>query len=266
MLPRFDILTLFNALTPKDGGIRRVAQAVAFGPGPRQAYDVYAPKRHDKPLPLLVFFYGGAWNSGTRSNYAWMGHALASMGYVVVIPDYRVFPDVYPVFVEDHAEAVRHAVARAADYGADPLRLGLIGQSSGAYGAVMLCLDPHYLGTDDPVAACVGLSGPYDFYPFDVPASRSAFGHWPRPEETQPVAYARKTRTHFLFLQSRADTVVGVHNSVNLAARLEAVGTDARVKLYDRLSHEDTAAVFSVPFRRKATMFEDTRTFLAETL
>ncbi len=262
----FNKLAIFNALTPRDSGVRRIARDVRFGDGPRRTYDVYAPVKHDKPLPLLAYFYGGAWNSGSKNDYGWMGYALAAMGYVVAIPDYRVWPAVYPAFVEDHAAAVRHMMAHAADYGADAARLGLMGQSSGAYGAVMLALDRHYLGTDDPVSACVGISGPYDFYPFDVPASRAAFSHWPQPAETQPMTYARKTRTHFLFLQSRADKVVGVHNAVNLRAKLEAAGTDARIKLYDHLSHEDTAAVFSLPFRGKGTLLADTRAFLAEIL
>ncbi len=260
------VLSTFNALTPRDGGVRRVARDVRFGDGPRRTYDIYAPAKRDKPLPLLVYFYGGAWNSGSKNDYGWMGYALSALGYVVAIPDYRIWPDVYPSFVEDHAAAVKHLMRHAGDYGADATRLGLMGQSSGAYGAVMLALDQHYLGTDDPVSACVGISGPYDFYPFDVPASRAAFGHWPKPMETQPVTYARKTRTHFLFLQSRADKVVGVHNAVNLQAKLDAAGTDARLKLYDGLSHEDTAAVYSVPFRGKAPLLADTRAFLAETL
>ncbi len=260
------VLSTFNALTPKDSGVRRIARDVSYGDDPRQTYDVYGPVKPGKPLPLLVFFYGGAWNSGSKNDYVWMGRALASMGYVVALPDYRIWPHVYPDFVEDHAAAVKHLMARAGYYNADPARLGLMGQSSGAYGAVMLALDQDYLGTDDPVKACVGISGPYDFYPFNVPASQAAFGAWPRPMETQPISYVRRTRTHFLFLQSRTDKVVGVHNAVNLQAKLVAAGTDCRLKLYDGLSHEDTAAVYSIPFRGKAQLFQDTKAFLAETL
>jgi len=128
----------------------------------------------------------------------------------------------------------------------------------------MLALDPRYL--DRAVTACVGISGPYDFYPFDVKESRDAFGRWPHPDETQPVHYARRTDTKFLLLQSRADTVVGVHNAVNLDRRLEAAGTACALKLYDGLSHQDTAAAFSVPFRRKGTLYGDTAAFLKTTL
>jgi len=257
-------LRLFATFTPKDGGVRQVVRDVAYGPGPRHTYDVYAPEGA-RGRPLVVFFYGGGWNSGSKDDYGWFAMALAAMGYVVAVPDYRVGPEgIYPVFLEDSAAAVKTLVARAADYGADGAKLGLAGHSAGAYNAVMLALDPGYL--EVPAAACVGVSGPYDFYPFDVKASRDAFGRWPRPEETQPVTYARKIDTRFLLLQSRADTIVGVHNAVNLDRRLEAAGTACTLKLYDGLSHQDTAAAFSVPFRGKGTLYADTRIFLKDAL
>ena len=270
MLAACSTLRLFSTFTPKDPGVRRVAHNVAYGAGPRQTYDVYAPDGA-RDLPLIVFFYGGGWNSGAKEDYGWFGMALAAMGYVVAVPDYRVVPEgVYPIFLDDSSAAVKTIVSHAVEYGASGAKLGLAGHSAGAYNAVMLALDPRYLGTDaagaSPVVACVGVSGPYDFYPFDVKESRDAFGQWPHPEETQPIHYARKTNTRFLLLQSRTDTVVGVHNAVNLDRKLEAAGTMCTLKLYDGLSHADTAAAFSVPFRGKGTLYADTRAFLKQDL
>jgi len=267
LLAGCNTLSLFNTFTPKEGSVQRVAADVAFGDGPRQRYDVYAPKHAPGQLPVMVFFYGGGWYSGSKADYAWMGHALAAMGFVVVIPDYRLVPEVvYPAFLEDNAAACRHVLTHAADHSGDPRRLVTIGQSAGAYSAVMMALDPRYLGQDargnSLVEACVGIAGPYDFYPFDVPESKNAFGRWPNPVETQPVHYARKTNTRFLLLQSRADTVVGTHNAVNLAEKLRADGTDVTLKLYDGLSHQDTAAVYSIPFRNKGSLYADTQSFL----
>ena len=60
-------LTTFDALVPKDRGGIRVATNVAYGPDPRQRLDVYAPRlASPRPRPVIVFFYGGSWNSGTR--------------------------------------------------------------------------------------------------------------------------------------------------------------------------------------------------------
>ena len=260
----FSILSLFNAFVPKDKGVRRLAIDVAYGAHPRQRYDVYAPIRVSTRLPMLVFFYGGGWSEGEKKNYVWMGYALAALGYVVIVPDYRLVPEVlYPEFLKDCACAVRHAVSQAKDYSADASRLALMGHSAGAYNAAMLTLDPSYLG-DRKISALVGVSGPYDFYPFDVKASRDSFSAWPRPAETQPITYARKVSTSVLLLQSTADTVVGTHNAVNLQTKLKAKGTNVRLKLYDHLSHQDMAAVFSVPFRSKSIIRSDVAAFLAD--
>ncbi len=265
LLAACNTLTLFNTFTPKEKGVRRIATDIAYGPEARQKYDVYAPV-NGRNLPVLVFIYGGNWASGSKADYSWMGHALAAMGYIVALPDYRLVPEVhYPGFVSDCALAVKHIAQRAADYGGDGSRLAVSGQSAGAYNAAMVTLDPEFRGDLD-IRAFVGIAGPYDFYPFDVPASANAFGQYPKPLDTQPVSYARKIDTHILLLQSRADTVVGTHNAVNLEAKLKATGTDVRLKLYDGLSHQDTAAVFSLPFRKKGPLYGDVKAFLAEVL
>lgn len=266
LLAGCNTLSLFNTFTPKDEAVR-VARDISFGDDPRQKLDIYAPKSGGKNLPVLVFFYGGGWNSGSKADYAWMGHSLAALGYLIIIPDYRLVPQVlYPAFLEDNTLAVKYIMAHAAAYGGDVHRLGVIGHSAGGYAAAMMALDPRYLGEPSPLQICVGIAGPYDFYPFDVPASKDAFAQWPRPEETQPIYYSRKLETKFLLMQSRADTVVGVHNAVNLDARLKAAGTDVTLRLYDGLSHQDTAAVFSVPFRKKAPLRADAAAWLKTNL
>lgn len=154
---------------------------------------MYAPRvSTDGKRPTIVFFYGGSWSSGARAGYAFVGRALASQGFVVVVPDYRLVPTVrYPAFVEDGAAAVRWAEANPGSYGGDGRAIVLMGHSAGAYIAAMLAVDDRWLGDDRAaVKGLVGLAGPYDFLPFDVDASCAAFGEWPRPAETQPVTWA----------------------------------------------------------------------------
>src|SRR6185295_7689432 len=64
-------LSTFDALTPKDGGARRVLRDAAFGPDARQRLDVYAPNGTPRSaaLPVLVFCYGGSWASGEKNDY-----------------------------------------------------------------------------------------------------------------------------------------------------------------------------------------------------
>ena len=138
----------------------------AFGNNPRQRLDVYRPRTiGPAALPIIIFFYGGSWSSGSKSGYSFVGRALASRGFLVVIPDYRLVPEArFPVFLEDNAMAVRWVRAHGAALGGEPGRLILAGHSAGAYNAAMLALDPRWLGIDRQwVCGLIGLAGPYDF-------------------------------------------------------------------------------------------------------
>lgn len=260
-------LHTFNAVVPKDGASMRAAQGIAYAPGPRRMLDVYAPGRPMPGVgnrPVVVFFYGGSWSSGSKTGYAFVGRALAARGYVVVIPDYRLVPNVrYPAFVEDGAAAVRWTEAHAAEFGGDPTRIVLAGHSAGAYIAAMLAVDDRWLGAARaPVRAFVGLAGPYDFAPFDVPASRAAFGDWPRPAETQPVTWAGKGDPPTLLLVGDDDHVVQPRNSEALASRLRFGGVPVELKRYPKIGHVGLVVSFAKPFRGRSPALDDMATFI----
>ncbi len=78
---------VLNALTPGNG--YAVERDLAYGGDQRQRLDLYLPEGTSAETPLLVFFYGGNWESGAKADYAFVGQAFASRGYVTAIPDYR---------------------------------------------------------------------------------------------------------------------------------------------------------------------------------
>lgn len=262
-----DPLGSFNALMPKDRASARVAEGVAYGEVPRQRLDVYAPRASAaRPRPVIVFLYGGSWNSGRRQGYAFAARALAAQGFVVVVPDCRLVPEVrYPDFLRDGAAAVRWARGQARRYGGDGERIVLIGHSAGAYNAAMLALDPALLGADrSAVRGFAGLAGPYDFLPLDDSATIAAFGRWPRPADTQPIRYAGPGAPPALLLHGVDDTRVKPRNSHALAGRLKAAGADVRLKLYPRLGHIGILAALAIPFRRQAPILADLAGFARE--
>jgi len=260
-------LGLLNAAGPRDRGARRVARGLAYGPGPRQAMDVYAP---DLPpgatAPVLVFFYGGGWDSGSRDLYGWAAHALAARGFVVAMPDYRLAPDaLFPIFVEDAAAATARAAEIAPRHGGDPERLGVIGHSAGAHLALMIALDRRYIaavGRPDLIKAAAGLAGPYDFLPLNVPASIQAFGRAPDPLMTQPVAFVRADAPPLWLGHGTEDTVVHAEDTIILNDRMRAVGGRSEAKLYPGLNHADLIATVSPLFRKKASVLADATAFL----
>ncbi len=91
-------LALFDALGPRDKGGRLVLKDAAYGEDPRQRLDVFVPSVAPERAPVLVFFYGGSWNSGSKADYAFAAQALAAQGFVTVLPDYRLYPKVrFPI-------------------------------------------------------------------------------------------------------------------------------------------------------------------------
>lgn len=258
-------LTTFDALVPKDRGGLRVARDVAYGPDPRQRLDVYAPcAPSTRPRPVVVFLYGGSWNSGTRAGYAFVGRALAAQGFVTIVPDYRLVPAVrYPAFVEDGAAAVRWTMAHAGEHGGNGRAVVLMGHSAGAYIAAMLAVDPRWLGDERAaVKGLVGLAGPYDFAPFDVAASRAAFGRWPDPSDTQPVKWASAGDPAALLLYGTEDTVVRPRNSQALAAKLRAGGVPVSLRAYPKLGHVGILLALARPFRGRAPVLVDVSAFV----
>jgi acetyl esterase/lipase len=257
----------FNALMPKDRASARVAQGVAYGAGERLRLDVYAPRSAAaRPRPVIIFFYGGSWNSGRRQGYAFAARALAAQGFVVIVPDYRLMPEArYPDFLRDCAAAVRWARSHSGAYGGDGERIVLAGHSAGAYNAAMLALDPSLLGLDrKAVRGVAGLAGPYDFLPLDDDSTVAAFGAWPRPAETQPISYAAPGAPPALLLHGEADTRVKPRNSRKLAGLLQAAGSDVRLKLYPGLGHIGILTALAIPFRRQAPVLADVAAFARE--
>lgn len=265
------LLSHYDRLAGGHAGASQVAEGVPFG-SKGQRLDIWAPAAmpQDK-LPVVIFWYGGGWAKGDRASYAFAGRALAKAGFLVVIPDYRKVPQVrFPAFLDDGAEAVAWVEDNIAQHRGDPERVAVMGHSAGAYQAVMLALDSQRLAAAgaDPgtVKAAVGLSGPYDFHPFTSERAIAAMSHWPRPEETQPIAFARADAPPLLLVTSEGDETVRPRNANNLAARLRGLGAPVELKNYGPLDHEEVVMALSLPFRDKGPVLADSVTFLRQHL
>lgn len=263
-----DPLGSFNLLVPKDRGSARIAEGLAYGEGARRKLDVYAPRAPAaRPRPVILFIYGGSWNSGRRQGYGFAARALAARGFVVIVPDYRLVPEVrYPGFLRDGAAAVAWARRNAARYGGDGERIVLTGHSAGAYNAAMLALDPALLGPDRAaVRGLATLAVPADFLPLDDDSTIAAFGQWPDLAETQPLAHAGLPGAPpVLLLHGVVDTRVKPRNSRAMHARLKAAGADVRINLYPGLGHVGILTALALPFRGQAPVLDDLAGFAKE--
>ena len=255
----------FVANVPNAFGSFRRTSDLSYGDDARQKLDVYAPKQPDH-RPVVIFFYGGTWSAGEKSNYAFVGAALAERGYVTVIPDYRLYPAVkFPTFIEDGARAVAWVQQHAREFGGDPDRLVLMGHSAGAHIAALLALNPSYLAAagvrPHSIAGLIGLSGPYALAP-DTDTLHAIFGAPYAPNDWQPVHFATGTAPPTLLLHGADDKVVYSAHTEKLRDALLAQGAFVETHLYPGRGHADTIASFTVVARYRTPALKQSLAFL----
>lgn len=273
MLPRTCLL--FVALLATSGCQRAYFSAINAGRQPTeagQAYGALPVQRLDlhrargaEPAPVAVFLHGGRWREGRREDYRFVGAALAARGILVLVPDYRRFPEVrFPAFVEDAARAVAWAREHAAAHGGDPDRIVLVGHSAGAHIAALLATDARYLARHGlqprDLRGVVGIAGPYDFLPLTDPGLRAVFGDESGWQASQPVHFVDGDEPPFLLLHGDADRSVGLRNSETLAERLRASGGKVEHRVYPDVGHVRILSAFRFP--RLAPTLRDTAAFI----
>jgi acetyl esterase/lipase len=261
-------LATLNALTPSNTHAR--TDNVAYGALPRQRLDVFRPASAAPGggWPVVVFFYGGSWNSGNRADYRFIGEALAARGVLTLVADYRLFPEVkYPDFLDDCAQALAHGLREAAALGGNPKRVYAMGHSAGAYNAAMLALDASRLRAvghaPGELAGWIGLAGPYDFLPIANPDVKPVFNHPDYPAGSQPLDHVRAGAPRAFLGAATTDSLVDPQrNTAGLARKLQASGVPVTVKFYDRVNHVTIAGAFAGPLRWMAPVLEDVVAFV----
>ena len=256
-------LDMVNNVVPGDSNAKLLVQDQIYDEALGLGLNIWAPDdAQTKPLPVVVFIYGGGWRDGDKDQYAFAGRALANRGFIVVLPNYRLYPKTrFPGFLEDSAKAVTWVDDNIAKFGGDTSRIFLSGQSAGAYNVMMLALDPQWLGREgkspDLIRGVAALAGPYDFYPFDSDTTKQSFGDYPAPEMTQPVNFVRAGAPPLWLSSGTEDTQVKPRNSKTLRDRITAAGGHAEYVEYPGVDHLEIMMAVAKPFRYKAPVLDD---------
>nr|WP_034334012.1 alpha/beta hydrolase [Herbaspirillum sp. B39] len=266
-------LSAINAVTPASSYVKTEGVAYANTDNPRQKLDIYrpanAPASASGPgLPVVVFFYGGSWNEGSRKDYAFVGEALSSRGFIAVLPDYRVYPEVrYPDFVKDSAQAVAWTLRSVRELGGDPQRVFVMGHSAGAYNAAMVALDARWLraagASPAQLRGWIGLAGPYDFLPIENEDVKPVFFAPDSPPDSQPVRHVEPGAPPALLIASHKDKLVGAErNTGGLAKLLRAQQVPVVERYFDNTSHASLVGSLSRPLRFIAPTLEEVSQFI----
>jgi len=254
-----------NVLELGGGGYRRELD-LSYGAHAAQRLDVYVPQgAAQAPRPLVVFVHGGRWRTGTKADYRFVAAGLAERGIVVVVPNYRLYPEVrMPAAVADVAAAVAWAEHEAPRYGADPAALVVMGHSAGAQLAALVATDRHWLADAGaaPVRALVGLAGPYDFLPLKDADLIDYFAPPAAYPASQPVNFVDSTSAPALLVHGLADTTAKPRNSESFAAHLRAAGVAVELHLMPGEDHGAVLKRFARPFRGSDPLYADVVRFL----
>ncbi|MCK0129671.1 alpha/beta hydrolase [Erythrobacter sp. F6033] len=254
------VLSAVDRLTGGDGGAEQLA-VVSTGDHPQQKLVVWGPDtqehaRSGKPRPVLLFVHGGSWRSGDPEDYDFVGRAFVERGFLVVLAGYRLEEaGKYPAMLTDTASAIGWTHREIANHGGDPENIVVAGHSAGAYNVVMAALEDKWLAEEglssDDIKGVIGMSGPYDFYPFDSDSTIAAFGEAPEPEITQPIAHITGNAPQMLFLHGEEDTTVRPRNSRILAEKLKDEGGHALTVFFPKKDHIDPLTSLAAPWRSR---------------
>ena len=262
------VLDLVDRIAGPASGVEMVQQA-RYGADPAQKLRVYRQGEAGEAKPVFLFFHGGAWAHGDPDDYGFIARNIAPAGYLVVLGGYRMNePGRYPAMLQDSASATRWVRDNIARYGGDPDRIVLSGHSAGAYNAVQIALDGRWLEEagvpETAVGGVVGLSGPYDFYPFDKPRAKAAFESVGAGPESQPVNHVGPDAPPMLLVHGEADTVVRIRNSRALAKALGEAGASVETLYLPGKAHNDPLLALTNPWRRDPLVFDRVVRFLRQ--
>ncbi|KNC95851.1 uncharacterized protein SPPG_08716 [Spizellomyces punctatus DAOM BR117] len=220
---------------------------------PKQKLDLFVPVREEpcqEESPIIVYIHGGAWRTGDKSEYEFLGEYFASRDFPTAVLSYRLSTKTptsvrHPTHVQDCADAIHWLYTQSAAYlGYRPSSIYLIGHSAGGQITGLLTLDPSWLenlggiSLWEAVKGVVGVEGIYDIpklvevWPTYVDFIQMAFAEdtdtWRR---ASPQYYALEDRKlpPYLVVHSPEDELIEVAHSERYFKHLETMG--ARVLL-----------------------------------
>ncbi len=238
---RFSPVGILNGITKKDFNAK---YDVAYGQQPRQMLDIYTPLAqapNHKLKPVIVFVYGGAWTSGSKNDYLFVGESFTKAGYVTVVIDYRLAPQhKYPDYVQDTALAFKWVNENIAQYGGDPKQVIAMGHSAGAFNVVEAIDNKRWLDeVKVPVSnikAVVGIAGPYS-YDFRTDGSFTAFPADSTPDQVMPDRHVRADAPPHLLLTGSSDKRVKLLNTQKMYAALQQQKIPVQHAVIDGAGH-----------------------------
>ncbi len=238
-----------TANAPKVAFDGEIIHDIAYGSGQEQTLDIYVPESAKQgSLPVVVFFHGGRWTFGNKQQYAFVGISLAKLGYIAVLPNTRLYPEVkFPTFVDDGAAAVAWVYKNIEQYGGNQ-NLFISGHSSGAHIGALIVANDEYLSAEglsnQIINAFAGMAGPYDFEP-KAKDLKDMFGPPSNYPNMAVTTFIEGNEPPMLLLYSKDDDTVHIRNLQKLRSKIQSENGIVKTIMYETGEHTGTVAAFS---------------------
>lgn len=194
---------------------------------PRHRLEIYRPAA--APAPVVVFVSGGGWRAGSRHWIAGLGEHLAANGFVAVLADHRLLPEVTERDqAADLAAAVAWVVGNIEQHGGDPTRVIAGGHSAGGHLVALMATDPTLLGAhdlraDDVLRGVIVVSGVVD--------------HQQQGAELRPISHVRAGLPPFLLSVASDDMATLPESAQRMHERLLAAGVESELHTIEGTDH-----------------------------
>jgi len=243
---------LYLANTANDTDAYTVKKDTAYGEKPWQKLDIYWPKPRADHAPVIVFYYGGGWQKGSKEDYEFVASRFVKDGFIVIIPDYVKYPEgVYPDFVEDAAEVTRWLDQHVKTIGGDDQNIHIVGHSAGAHIGAMLLADETFLATKSLspgfYRSFVGISGPYSFEP-GTRTYRKIFGSKEKFPLMQADRFIHGDEPPMLLIHAESDWLVNRSNMDKMVAAIQKKNGKVKTVSYPKHGHLSIIGSFSGAF------------------
>lgn len=228
-----------------------IREGVVFGTGGGRELrcDIFEPPAGVKNGIAVLLVHGGGWSQGDRSQLKGYGVLLGRRGYTCIASEYRLTGEaLWPAQIEDVKCALRYVRANATEFGIDPDRIVVSGNSAGGHLSLMAgaTTDASFEGSgghaDQPskVAAAISFYPPTGLDARDWGGMPALFGKG-APQETirgaSPLAYATSDFPPTLLIHGNKDEVVPADEATNMYDALLKAGVPVELHMFANQPH-----------------------------
>jgi arylformamidase len=229
-------------------------ERVAYGAAEIEQLDIYRA-RAGAAAPVFIFIHGGAWRSGRSKDFASPAEMFIAAGAHYVVPDFAWVQDVggsLTVLADQVCRAIAWVYCNATDFGGDPNRLYLGGQSSGAHlAAVALTTDwqRNFGLPADIIKGGICISGMYELTPVSLSARNTYVGFDDATVASlSPIRHLDRLHAPLVVAYGTCETPEFQRQSREFAAALEAAGKEVRPVVGEHYNHFELPETLGNPY------------------